>query len=192
MHPDEPIEHELLRNAVAAEVTVTNTEVSPTSTGDRYVRIEGRLGDDEESHAEWAALGFIYALGVLSFAAARPRGISDMDFVEKDQWTAADLLRHLRYERGRLVCETDYVRGRMMKTDVTVFPDDRFTLTTTNRGEAASRWVAQIQGKKVLRPFHPPTSPSRASDGAISRVNERVERARLRPGDRHSRSPLPR
>ena len=50
------------------------------------------------------------------------------------------------------MCETDYVRGRMMKTDVTVSPDGRFTLTTTNRGEAASRWVAQIQGKKVLRP----------------------------------------
>src|SRR5439155_15997271 len=50
MEPDEPIEHTLLRNAVAAEVTVTNTEVSPTSTGDRYVRIEGRLGNDEESH----------------------------------------------------------------------------------------------------------------------------------------------
>ena len=40
----------------------------------------------------------------------------------------------------------------MMKTAVTVFPDGRFTLTTTNRGEAASRWVAQIQRKKVLRP----------------------------------------
>ena len=59
MQPDEPIEHELLRNAVAAEVTVTNTEVISTSTGDRYVRIEGRLGDDENSHAEWAAVGFI-------------------------------------------------------------------------------------------------------------------------------------
>ena len=159
MQPDEPIEHELLRNAVAAEVTVTSAEVSPTSTGDRYVRIEGRLGDDEESHAEWAAIGFIYALGVLSFAAARPRGVSGMDFVEKDQWTAADLLRHLRYEGGRLVCETDYVRGRMMKTDVTVFPDGRFTLTTIHRGEAASRWVAQIQGKKVLRPVPPSGGP---------------------------------
>ena len=155
MSPDEPIEHTLLRNVVAAEITVTNTEVSLTSTGDRYVRIEGRLGDDEESHAEWAALGFIYALGVLSFAAARPRGASGRDFEEHDQWTAADLLRHLRYERGRLVCETDYARGRMMKTDVTIFPDGRFTLTTTNRGEAASRWIAQIQGKKILRPVPP-------------------------------------
>jgi len=75
-----------------------------------------------------------------------------MHFEPQDQWTAADLLRHLRYERGRLVCETDYVRGRMMKTTVTVFPDGRFTLTTTNRGEAASRWVAQIQGKRLLHP----------------------------------------
>jgi hypothetical protein len=55
---------------------VTHTEVSPTSTGDRHVRVEGRLGDDEENHAEWAAIGFIYALGVLPFAAARPRGVS--------------------------------------------------------------------------------------------------------------------
>ena len=38
---------------------MTNTEVSPTSTGDRHVRIEGRLGDDEENHVEWAAVGFI-------------------------------------------------------------------------------------------------------------------------------------
>ena len=45
MSPDEPIEHELLRNAVAAEVTVTSSEVSPTSTGDRYVRIEGNGRD---------------------------------------------------------------------------------------------------------------------------------------------------
>jgi len=144
---------------VVAEVTVTSTEVSPTSTGDRYVRIERRLGNDEDSDVEWAAVGFIYAIGVLSFAAARLRGVSGMPFEEHDQWTAADLLRHLRYERGRLVCETDYVRGRMMKTDVTVFPDGRFTLTTTNRGEAVSRWVAQIQGKKVLRPVPPGGEP---------------------------------
>src|SRR5437867_1224930 len=70
---------------------------------------------------------------------------------QRSEAIRSSVVRHLRYERGRLVCETDYVRGRMMKTDVTIFPDGRFTLTTTNRGEAASRWVAQLQGKKVLR-----------------------------------------
>jgi hypothetical protein len=68
---------------VAAEVSVTSTEVRPTSTGDRYVRIEGRLGEDESSDVEWAAVGFIYAIGVLSFAAARPRGVSGMHLDRK-------------------------------------------------------------------------------------------------------------
>ena len=40
MQPDEPIEHELLRRAVAVEVTVTNTEVQPSSTSDGYIHIE--------------------------------------------------------------------------------------------------------------------------------------------------------
>src|SRR6266403_5135530 len=42
-------------------------------------------GDDEENHVEWAALGFIYAIGVLSFAGARPRGVSGIPFEEYDQ-----------------------------------------------------------------------------------------------------------
>ncbi len=47
---------------------------------------------------ESCALGVIYALGVLSFHDARPRGNSGMDFAEKDDWTVADLLRGLRRE----------------------------------------------------------------------------------------------
>jgi len=38
---------------------VIRVDVSPTSTGDRHVRIEGRLGDDEDQDVEWAAFGFI-------------------------------------------------------------------------------------------------------------------------------------
>jgi len=150
MEREEPIEQELLKSAMIAEVTVIDIAISPTSTGDRHVRLEGRLGDDEHDDVEWSAFGFIYAIGLLSFHDARPRGYSGMHFNEHDQWTAADMQRRLRYERGRLSFDSDYVRGRMMKTDVTIFPDGRFTLDTTNRGEAASRWVARIQGKKVL------------------------------------------
>ena len=150
MANDEPIEHELIKTAVAAEISVTSTEISPTSTGDRFVRIEGRLGTEDEDHVEWAAFGFLYVIGLMSFGAARPRGNSDIDFQEQDTWSAADMQRRLRYENGRLSFESDYVRGRMMKTDVMLFPDGRFTLTTTNRGEAATRWVTRLQGKKVL------------------------------------------
>ena len=77
-----------------------------------------------------------------------------MDFVENDQWTAADLLRHLRYKGGQLVCEIDYVRGRMMKTDVTVFPDGRFTLTTINRAGGGEPLGGADSGEEGLAADH--------------------------------------
>ena len=50
------VEQRFPASAVAGEVSMTSTEVSPTSTGDRYVRIEGRLGgDDENTDVEWAS-----------------------------------------------------------------------------------------------------------------------------------------
>jgi len=81
----------------------------------------------------------------------RARGARlDIHFEESDDWSAADMQRHLRYLYGSLSFYADYVRGRMMKTSVTVRPDGRFTIETTNRGEAATRWVPRLQGKKLL------------------------------------------
>jgi hypothetical protein len=121
------------------------------------VRIEGRLGLEEDedgepvNDSEHYAFGFIYALGVLSFADARPRGISGMHFEEKDDWSVGDMLRRLRFERGELRFYADYVRGRCMKTTVVVRANGSFMLDTVNRGEAATRWIARLQGKKLLR-----------------------------------------
>jgi hypothetical protein len=74
---------------------------------------------------ESCAWGLIFALGVLSFADARPRGISGIDFAEKDDWCVGDMLRHLRFERGRLHFHADYVRGRMMKTTIDIDKEAR-------------------------------------------------------------------
>jgi len=158
--PEQPaIEYELLLQATLAEIVVANTQINPTSADDKHVRIEGRLGLDENedddgepaNDAEHFAFGFIYALGVLSFADARPRGVSGMHFEEKDDWAAGDMLRHLRFERGELHFYADYVRGRCMKTTVIVRADGTFMLDAVNRGEAATRWIAKLQGKKLLR-----------------------------------------
>jgi hypothetical protein len=157
--PEEPpIEYELLRDATLAEIGVIEIQINPTSADDKHVRIEGRLGLEEDedgepvNDAEHYAFGFIYALGVLSFADARPRGVSGMHFEEKDDWSAGDMLRRLRFERGELRFYADYVRGRCMKTTIAVRADGTFMLDTVNRGEAATRWIARLQGKKVLRP----------------------------------------
>jgi hypothetical protein len=150
MTTEEPFELELIRTAIATDVKVTKTEKKPTSAEDTWLRIDGRLGDEEEDDVEWAATGFIFAVSAFSFADARPRGVSDMHFNDQDEWTAVDALRRIRFVRGELHFSADYVRGRCMKTDLEVRRDGTFTLTTTNRGEAASRWLGRLQGKQPL------------------------------------------
>ena len=153
-----PIEYELLRDATLAQIGVSETEINPTSADDKHVRIKGRLGVEEDedgelmNDAEHYAFGFIYALGVLSFADARPRGVSEMHFEAKDDWSASDMIRRLRFEDGELRFYADYVRGRCMKTTIIIRADGTFMLDTVNRGEAATRWIARLQGKKHLRP----------------------------------------
>ncbi len=99
----------------------------------------------------WAAVPLIYALSVMSFADGRPRGVSEIEYVENDEWTVADVIARLQLGRGRLVFDADYVRGRMMKTRVTIGSDGSFVIETRNRHEMALRWLDQIRGKKHIR-----------------------------------------
>jgi len=99
----------------------------------------------------WGAVPLIYAIGLLSFADARPRGSSEIDYEDKDEWTVADMASRLRFEQGSLSVESDYVRGRMVKTDVTVGPDGRLIVETRNRHEMALRWLRTLKGQKHLR-----------------------------------------
>lgn len=146
------IEYDLIKTAVAIVLTVTSVKKQPTSADDWHVRIEGNfLGEDGEDDVAWAAIPLIYVLGVLSFADARPRGYSEVHFSKDDDWTAADMLEHLRFEHGALYFYADYVRGRMLKTTVEVKKDGSFVLDTVNRGEAATRWLRKLEGKKTLQ-----------------------------------------
>jgi hypothetical protein len=127
----------------------------------RVLRVQG----EEHPDASWqhvtchlhrqdlavGALAFIYAVSGLSFEDARPRGTSQIDFLEDDAWTVEDVVALLRYEGGALRFEADYVRGRMMKTAVTVHPNGRVVITTRNRHEMALRWLNTIRGRKHLR-----------------------------------------
>jgi len=106
-----------------------------------------RLQDDLAQDAR----ALIFATAVLSFHDARPRGTSHIDSVERDEWTLDDLCRHLQFSKGTLCLDTDYVRGRMMKTRVTVWPTGVVEIQTTNRHQMASRWVETRKGKKHPR-----------------------------------------
>ncbi len=152
MQTTEPIEHDLIRSIACVDIKVLKTEKQPTSADDWHMVIEGRLGDEEDDDVEFAGMGLLYTIGVLSFADARPRGVSEMDFNTTDEWNSGDMLRHFHFDQGELHFYADYVRGRCMKTDVVVRRDGSFRIETINRGEAATRWIGRLQGRKFLAP----------------------------------------
>jgi hypothetical protein len=148
--------HRLLETGtlVRFRVADTQTHLSPDKEN-VFVWAELVFTDDDEDTgpediAEWAAFGFLFTLAALSFHDARPRGASEIDYQPNDQFTVADFFDCLSFKHGELRLETDYVRGRSMKTSVTIRPDGTATLTTWGRGQSALRWLDQLQGKKRL------------------------------------------
>ncbi|ADO70212.1 hypothetical protein [Stigmatella aurantiaca] len=66
----EPIEHEVIRSIACVDIQVVKTEKRPTSADDWHLIIEGRLGEEEDDDVEFAGMGLLYAIGLLSFPAA--------------------------------------------------------------------------------------------------------------------------
>ena len=58
--------------------------------------------DAAEDTAEWGAFGFMFVVGVLSFAEAKPRNASALEYEEKDEFRLADFIEGLRFVRGEL------------------------------------------------------------------------------------------
>jgi len=111
-----------------------------------------RLGLEEDANdVEWGGLGFCYVLAALSFADARPRGASELEYEAEDQLTLKDFLEGLTYVRGELHYYGDYLRGRRLKTRIAVKPDGVVTLDTVGRGKVALRWLDRIKGRKTLQ-----------------------------------------
>ena len=143
-----PIEHKFIRDGTLLDFEIVETKIEPTFGNEDFsVRIVMKTEDDI---LESCALGFMYVLGLLSFKDGRPRGASGNWFEDGDDWTAADMLRRLEYRRGSLHMYADYVRGRCLKTTIEIRPDGRMIVQTVNRGQAATRWVDRLQGKKFL------------------------------------------
>lgn len=155
MSTDRIAGYKLIETGTLLEFEIKNSKIEPSLDGETsFVHIDIQLGGPEggegEDQAEWGAFGFMFVLAVLSFADSRPRGYSEKEFVDKDEFTVADFFEGLRFTRGELHFDADYVRGRCMKTEIIVRRDGMVTLETRGRGESAVRWVERLKGKKTL------------------------------------------
>lgn len=151
-----PAWQQLLETGILVQFRILSTHTEPAPDKENIaVRADLIfLGDDEDTEAsdvaEWGAFGFLYTLASLSFDDARPRGYSDRDFLSKDNFTVSDFFECLNYKNCELHLSVDYVRGRCVKTDITVRPDGTATLETWGRGQTALRWLDKLQGKKAM------------------------------------------
>lgn len=150
---DTSIEHDLLSVAIGLELEIVRSETVPTTSDDLAMTIECRIDEDD---VEILAFPILYALGLLSFLDGRPRGASELYYEEKDSFTAADLLRHVSFRNGALHMYVDYLRGRMLKSDVTIHADGRILIQTVNRDLGPDRWLRRLQGKSHIRLVPPP------------------------------------
>jgi len=158
MNEESDVGEALLRTGAAVPLTLLQESVMPAADEAEFgLRLELSFVDEDSPEekradvAEWGALPFLFVIGLLSFTDARPRGVSDMHYLERDEFRITDLVAALKFHNGKLHLDTDYVRGRRMKTRVVVRPDGIATIETIGRGKAALRWIARLKGEKPVR-----------------------------------------
>jgi hypothetical protein len=147
--------YELLKTGAVVNFEVTKTDIHEGPDAAEFgvdIGLDFPVDpESEENDLEWGAFGFLFVVGVLSFADARPRESSAIDYVEKDEFQVGDLLSCLRWEHGVLRFYADYLRGRRMKTELLFRPDGTGRLRTTGRGKSALVWLDRLKGKKALQ-----------------------------------------
>lgn len=158
------IGYELLKTGTLVSFRILNEEVlnAPADEAEfgmrvqlKFVAEEGEEDLDEddvaENTAEWGSFGFMFILAVLSFSEAKPRNSSVLEYEEKDELKLADFIERLRFVRGELHYDADYIRGRRIKTRIAVRSSGTVTVDTVGRGKSVLRWLERMQGKKLMQ-----------------------------------------
>lgn len=88
---------------------------------------------EEDEPDDWA-IGILFTLSFMSFTYSAPRGYSENFFILDEEWNLEYFVGGLSFEHGAICFTSDYVSGRLMKTDIKFEPGGKITLTTRNRG----------------------------------------------------------
>ena len=158
MSHDHAAAEALLRTGLLVSVRVVDEVVTPgPDEGEFGLHLNISFDDDEipeEDRAEvveWGAFGFLFVIGALSFHDARPRGASEIDYRDDDEFRGGDFLECMRYRNSELQFDADYLRGRRMKTRARVRADGTGCIETVGRGKSATHWIARLKGRQPLR-----------------------------------------
>ena len=153
MENEKPVGYQLLSETVGMPIEIISNDYEEIpaveDTVSTYQEIVFQIKEDEPD--DWA-IGVLFTLSLMSFTFAAPRGISEIHFIPDEDWNLGYFLQGLRY-RWRKICFTsDYVSGRLMKTNIDFESGGKVKITTRNRGRGAERWLTHLQGKKHINP----------------------------------------
>ncbi len=128
--------------------------------GNEYFLVESRL--EQSLHEVRAVLTrcpqssqfpVLFLLSSLAFLEAAPQmieGAMDGEYLGEDGWTPSDFLTHIRFNSHRISIELGSVRGRLVKTEISLSSSGLLEITTRGRGRSADRWLAAVQGQSHL------------------------------------------
>ena len=143
------LSYRLLEETVGIPIEIISNEFREIADN-TYHRIVFRIKEEEPDL--WA-IGILFTLSLMSFSFSAPRGISEMHFIPDEEWNFEYFVQGLEFENKCLRFSSDYVSGRLMKTDIVFESGGRVTLRTRNRGKGAERWLIHLQGKKHIQPL---------------------------------------
>jgi hypothetical protein len=152
MEKDRAVGFQLLAETVGLRITIESNDYDEApGFGDEVVSSQKIVFRVEEEEPDLWVFGILFLLACLSFADAKPRGISDIGYDPAADWSLGDFVRRLELRSGALGFSSDYIGGRCVKTAITYQPGGRVTLETRNRAKSADHWVLQLQGRQHLR-----------------------------------------
>lgn len=148
--------YKLIETASLIKFKVISQDIQPTiNDEDLHVEVDLQIIDEDgnpsEDDVEWGAFGFIFVIAMLSFADAKPRNLSSIDYKQKDEFSVGHLFDCLEFANGELKFYADYINGRCLKTRIVVRKDGSVSLETTNRGKALLHWLDRLKGKGKLK-----------------------------------------
>ena len=143
------LQYTLLEDTVGIPIEIITNEFREIADN-TYHRIIFQIKEEEP---DLLAMGVLFSLSLMSFSFSAPRGISEMHFIPDEEWNLEYFVQGLEFENKCLCFSSDYVSGRLMKTEIVFESGGRVTLTTRNRGRGAERWLTHLQGKKHIQPL---------------------------------------
>jgi hypothetical protein len=141
--------HRFLEEIIGIPIEVISNEFDEFA-GNTHHKIVFRIKEEEP---DLVAFGVLFILSLMSFTFSAPRGYSEIEFIPDEEWNLEYFVQGLEFENKRLRFSSDYVSGRLMKTNVVFESGGRVTLSTRNRGRGAERWLTHLQGKKHIQPL---------------------------------------